>query len=339
MTHLRCIVLVDDESIPADNLQLETPAPEIITEVEYHIMEHLRLHGHEANVLPLSHDLSESMAAIQSYAPDLVVNLTEHFRGLRHLDSHVAAMLEMLGVRFTGASSVGMALCRDKALCKRILGYHRIRVPDFFTVDPGPIRISRKIRYPQVVKPALEDGSDGISLASVVQTLEELTTRIRMIHDTMNQPVICEQYIRGRELYASVLGERRLTVLPPRELFFPEDQDAPNIATRRIKQDEDYRQKWNIRYDRSNLDPKLQKRIERVSRTVYRALQLRDYGRIDLRITEEGHVYVLEANANPDLTDGDEVACSAAHAGISYSQMIQKIFRCALRRTGDSSQR
>lgn len=331
-----CALLVDTEAVPHENPQLEIPHEDVVTEVEFHIAEHFRLQGIHAEIVPVTHDLRELITQLEALKPDLVFNLTEHFNGERSKDLHIASLLELLHLPYTGCSPVGLAVNRDKAMCKRILGYHRIAVPDFFTVHPGQRRMPAKLNFPRIVKPALEDGSDGISLASVVYNRKDMLQRIQQLHERMRSPVICEAFIEGRELYVSVLGNQRLTVLPPRELCFPSDRGGPMIATQKVKQDEAYRDKWGIEYGPADVSPELMRRLSRVCKKVFHLLQLRDYGRIDLRLTPQGNIYVLEANPNPDLTDGDEVAESAKQAGISYEDLIDRIVHQALKRSVDT---
>lgn len=330
---LKILLLADAEAIPEEDPQLQNPTSDMLLEAEYHIYETLVHLGHDVCVLRLLPPLPQLITEIQDYQPELVFNLTEHYKGSRSMDMHVASLLDMLGYPYTGSGPIGLAINRDKGMCKRILGYHRIHVPAFFTVAPGRKRIPANLPFPMIVKPALEDGSDGISLASVVHSPQELKQRIDIVHSSMQGPAICEQFIEGRELYVTVLGNGRLQVLPARELKFGDTQEGPFIATARVKQDHEYRKKWNIQYAQADLPSDLEKKLSRICRKAYASLQLRDYGRIDARVTGDGNIYILEANPNPDLTFGDEVASSAEHASISYSKLIDRIVRYAMKRS------
>jgi len=183
-----------------------------------------------------------------------------------------------------------------------------------------------------VVKPAFEDSSEGLSNASVVNGPAALIERATFIHERWQQPVIAEEFIEGRELYVSVIGNQRLTVLPPRECCFNADDQGPSILTYRCKWDDDYREKWNITFGFADLEPAVLKNVERVCKRAYRALQLRDYGRMDLRLTADNRLVILEANPNPDIAYGEEVAESAERTGIGYETLIDKIIRLALKR-------
>jgi D-alanine-D-alanine ligase len=224
-------------------------------------------------------------------------------------------------------------LCRDKAACKRILGYHRIRVPRFQALRPGHTRLSAKVPYPVIVKPVYEDGSDGIALASLVHNANDLEERVRMIHERMQQPAICEEFIEGREVYVAIIGNKRLQTLPAREVLFGKaDTGGPQFATSRVKLDDEYREKWGIEYAHADLPDRLEEKASYSAKRIYRLLHIRDYGRIDMRITAEGRIVFLEANPNPELTMGDEVAASAERVGIDHVKLIERIMKRAVAR-------
>lgn len=329
---LNITVLVDPVTIPPDDPHFKNPTGKPIT--EYHVCEALRLLGHHVNVLGAEYDIAAVAHALTERDPDLVFNLTEQFCGDRRLDKNIAALLELLEIPFTGAGVIGLMLARDKGLCKQILTLHKIRVPNFISLHhQRPVRIPRNLPYPMVVKPAFEDSSEGLSNASVVDDANALTERAAFIHERWQQPAIAEEYIEGRELYVSVIGNRRLQVLPPRECCFNAEGDqGPVILTYRCKWDDDYREKWNITFGFADLEPAVLKSIERVCKRAYRALQLQDYGRMDLRLTPDNRLVILEANPNPDIAYGEEVAEAAERAGIAYEPLIDKIIRLALRR-------
>ncbi|MFC1783460.1 ATP-grasp domain-containing protein, partial [Planctomycetota bacterium] len=266
--------------------------------------------------------------------PDLVFNLTEHYGGDRCLDKNITALLELLDIPYTGAGTMGLLLCRDKRLCKQLLSLHKIRVPQFISLPPGgTFQVSRKLHYPLVVKPAFEDGSEGISNASLVYNENALKERAAFVHDRWEQAAIAEEYIEGQELYVSLIGNKRLTVFPIRGCIFDYDgQEGPNLVTYRVKWNKKYQEKWNIRFTFIEFEPEIVKKIERICKKIYRVLQLRDYGRIDVRLTPDNKLVFLEANPNPDIAYGDEVAESAEKFGLSYEDLIDRILQNALRR-------
>lgn len=235
---------------------------------------------------------------------------------------------------FTGTATAGLLLCRDKRLCKQLLRLHKIRVPEFFSFPQNKnVRIPKKVHYPLVVKPAFEDSSEGISNASIVTNETALKERVEFVHQRWHQPVIAEEYIEGRELYVAVLGNKKLNVLPARECFLDcAEQGGPLLATYRVKWNKEYRKKWNITFSFAELNPSVEENIKRICKRAYRVLQLRDYGRIDLRLTPENKIVILEVNPNPDLAYGEEVAEAAEKSGLSFEKFIEQIVNLALRR-------
>ncbi len=332
---MKLVVLIDIEAVMEEDPAFEGRTDAVRQTMEFQVIHALRDLGHAVEVLSLQADVIQTMTSLREKAPDVVFNLTEHFGGDRRKDACVAAMLDLLGLVSTGASTAGLMLCRDKAVCKRVLGYHRIRQPSFHEVPVGRARPAGRLTFPMIVKPLFEDGSDGISLASVVRTPAELEERIALMHGKMKQPAICEEFIEGREIYVALLGNERLQALPPRELIFgPREAGGPTIATARVKFDEAYRKKWGIEYRHAEIDPVLEKRIARIGKRVFRLLSMRDYGRVDLRITPDNDVVFLEANPNPALGIEDDVAESARRAGLAYPQLIERIVQLAARRRG-----
>lgn len=329
---LNITVLVDEATIPADDPDFANVAETPIT--EYHVIRALRSLGHRVSVLGVMDNVAALVNTLTEQKPDLVFNLTEEFGGDRRLDKNIAALLEILGVPFTGSGATGLMLCRDKRLCKQLLSHHRIRVPGFVSLPLNqPIRAPRTLGYPLVVKPAFEDGSEGIANASLVAGEAALAERTRFVHNRWEQPVIAEEYIKGRELYITILGNNKLVVYPIRECFFNYDGDeGPALATYRVKWDREYRQKWNITFGFAELDEAMVVRIDRVCKKVYHVLQIRDYGRIDLRLTPDDKLVVLEANPNPDLARGEDVAEAAERGGISHEELIDRIVNLAMRR-------
>ncbi len=328
---LNITVLVDPVTIQSDDPHFRKRPKKPVT--EYHVCEALRVLGHTVTVLGAEYDIAAVARSLTDQAPDLVFNLTEQFCGDRRLDKNIAGLLELLEIPFTGAGPVGLMLARDKRLCKQILTLHRIRVPHFVSLPLNrKIHVPKKLPYPMVVKPAFEDSSEGLSNASVVNGPAALIERATFIHERWQQPVIAEEFIDGRELYVSVIGNQRLTVLPPRECCFNADDQGPSILTYRCKWDDDYREKWKITFGFAELEPSVLKNVERVCKRAYRALQLRDYGRMDLRLTPDNRLVILEANPNPDIAYGEEVAESAERTGIGYEALIDKVIRLALKR-------
>ena len=202
--------------------------------------------GHQTGHLAIFDDLDLLRQKLQAFEPDLIFNLADQFKNNRAFDQNIVSFLEMHGLAFTGCGSTGLTLCKHKGISKKILGYHRIRVPEFVTIPRGRRGVRpRRLKFPIVVKPLKEEASYGISQASFVETDEQFRERVQFIHEKHDNDVIAEEYIAGRELYVSILGNHRLTVFPIRELVFKEvPPDEPKMATYRAKWDEEYLKRW-----------------------------------------------------------------------------------------------
>jgi len=289
--------------------------------------------GHTAEYLAIFDDLDLLRRKLEAFQPDVIFNLADQFKNNRAFDQNIASFLELHGVAFTGCGSTGLTLCKHKAISKQILGYQRIRVPEF-TVIPRGRRASRpaRLRFPLLVKPLKEEASYGISQASFVETDAQLRERVRFIHDSFDCDVIAEEYIAGRELYVSILGNQRLSVFPIRELVFEEvPPDEPRIATHRAKWDAAYRKRWGLHYRFARgLAPSLERAIVQTCKRIYRVLAIDGYARVDLRVTPGGEIYFIEANPNPHLAADEDFAQSARKAGVSYPQLIERIIRTGL---------
>lgn len=328
-----------DITVLVDEWTVQTPDPEFTEEpdtpmTEFHVVDSLRQLGHNVSVVGVSEDVVALATHLSEHKCDLAFNLTEQIAGDRLMDKNIVGILEIMGIPYTGSGPMGLMLSRDKRLCKQLLSLHRIRVPGFVSLPIGrKIRVPKSLKYPLVVKPAYEDGSEGISNASLVTNEKALEDRVSYVHESWHQPVIAEEYVEGREFYVSVIGNQRLSVLPIRECKLGEgDPDGPVMATYSVKHNAKYRERWNIKFGFAELEPDVFRRIERTCKNVYRILHLRDYGRLDLRLTPEGRITILECNPNPDLAYGEEVAESAEQAGIAYEKFIDKIIRFALAR-------
>ncbi len=313
------------------DLSAELATPEWRTESD--VLRALRSLGHTVEHLAIYDDLDLLRQKVASYAPDVIFNLADQFKNNRAFDQNIVSYLELHGVPFTGCGSTALTLCKNKAISKKILGYHGIRVPDFATVARGdrPAR-PKRLKFPILVKPLNEEASLGIAQASFVETDEQFNERVQFIHDSISADAIAEEYIAGRELYVSVLGDRRLQVFPIRELVFKKvPPDEPKIATFRAKWDEAYRKDWGLENRfAEGLDPAVVRAMERTCRRIYRLLTLDAYARIDLRLTASGEPVFIEANPNPVLASDEDFAESAVATGITYPKLIGRIVRLGL---------
>jgi D-alanine-D-alanine ligase len=288
--------------------------------------------GHDVDSLPVFDDVASIVDKVKGFVPDVVFNLTESFHSSRANEPNIPALLELMKVRYTGAKPDGIILCKDKALAKKVLHYHRLRVPHFvISPESRPLKRLRRFVFPAFVKPVAEESSDGIARASFAKSEEEALERAHFIHEKFHCDALIEEYIDGRELYVSVLGYRKLTVFPPREIFFEQmPDDEPKFATFKAKWDEAYRTKWGIKNGPAReLPAGIPEQLARMARKVYRVLKIRGLGRIDVRLTPAGEVVIIEANPNPSLASDEDFAQSAAAAGIEYDTLIQKLLDTA----------
>jgi D-alanine-D-alanine ligase len=289
--------------------------------------------GHEVLPIGLRDDLSVLRKAIEDFNPHIAFNLLEEFHGVSVYDHHVVSYLELMKRRYTGCNPRGLLLAHDKALSKQILSYHRVPVPEFNVFPLGKrVRRPKKLPFPLFVKSLTEEGSVGISRASLVQDDAQLTERVQFVHEHLGTDAIAERFILGRELYVGVIGNHRLQTFPTWELTMPNrDESSPLIATSKVKWDVDYQKKVGLRYARAEgLSEALEQRLARLCKRAYRNLNLTGYARMDLRLTEAGEIYLLEANPNPQLSYGDEFAESAEAVGISYPQLLERIVKLGL---------
>ncbi len=244
----------------------------------------------------------------------------------------------MQGLPFTGCGPTGLTLCKHKGISKKVLSYHRIHTPDFVTIARGKrIARPRRLKFPILVKPLKEEASYGISQASFVEADEQFKERVQFIHEKYDNDAIAEEYIEGRELYVSILGNDRLQVFPIRELVFKEvPPDEPKIATYKAKWDEEYRKRWGLQNRfAEGIDPAVAARIEQICKRIYRLLTIDGYARLDLRLTSNNEVYFIEANPNPILAEDEDFAQAALKASLPYPQLIDRIVRLGLNTVRD----
>jgi D-alanine-D-alanine ligase len=299
-------------------------------EMEYQIADALRQKGHDVLLVGVRNDLQYLVQFLEEARPDLVFNAVEAFHGNAGLEYLVPGMLEAEGYHYTGSPPLALLVSRNKAMSKKVLAYHGIRVPAFVTCRPGEtLTLPDSLHFPLIVKPLQSDASAGIAQASVVQDKAALADRVAMIHERFDQPAIAEEFVEGRELYVSLIGNGdELDILPITEMVFDKRRTRPEerIATQSAKWDEEYRARKGIRNVFARpLARATRARIEHICRTAFRALWLRDYARLDVRVTADGEVWVLEANANPFISYGHDMANAAEKAGMGYYEFIERL--------------
>ena len=290
--------------------------------------------GHEVIPLGIHDDIDPFLKIVKEEKPDLVFNMSEAFSGQRNFEPNLTALMELVGVPFTGAGPMSLQLCKDKGLTKSILGYHEISTPHFLVAKksrPFPLSALRKFPFPAFIKPLQLESSEVISQLSYASNEKEALARVKYIHDKLGVDAIVEEFIHGREVYVSILGNEKLSVFPARELFFKQvPENEPKFATYKSKWDQDYRKKWGI--DSGWLDelPDLtQKKLNEVCKKIYRLLNIQGFGRIDLRIRDE-EIYFIEANPNPSISKKEDYALSAHKAGLDYDELIARIVSLSL---------
>jgi D-alanine-D-alanine ligase len=336
MRKKRVLVLMHADLVPPDDIAGKPDEQVIEYKTEYDVVTGLREQGHEVEPLGLYDDLTPLRRAIQNFKPHIVFNLLEEFHGEPMLDQNVVSFLELVRVPYTGCNPRGLMLARDKALSKKILYYHRIRVPRFAVVAAGR-KLKRKparLTYPLIVKSQVEEASIGIAEASIVNSDDKLAERIEFMHAKVGTSLILEQYVDGRELYVGIMGNARLQTLPVWELEMRRLRaDAPMIATRRAKWNRKFQERRGVEIGPArDLPPEVEGLLVKTTKRLYRLLQLSGYARVDFRLDTQGRPYFLEANPNPDIGYGEEFAEAAEAAGIDYGPLLDRIIAIGLRK-------
>lgn len=336
---LRIIVLVHEDLVPPETLDGLSEKEKIEVKTEFDVITTLKKMGHEVFPIGLYNQLNVIGNALLEHKPHIAFNLLEEFHGYPLYDQHVVSYLELMKQAYTGCNPRGMTLAHDKALTKMILAYHRLPVPNF-AVFPMNRKIKRpkRLTFPLLVKSISEEGSVGIAQASIVYDDEKLKQRVEFIHRQNKTAAIVEQYIKGREIYVGLIGNTNIQTYTPWELVMEKlPEGSENIATLKVKWDPAYQERVGVKTQASELTPEQHKFIERLSKRIYRYLFLSGYARLDYRLTEDGQFYLLEANPNPQIACNEDFADSAAHSGVPYDQLLQKIITVGLNYSGQVS--
>ncbi|GAA4459615.1 D-alanine--D-alanine ligase [Novipirellula rosea] len=334
MSSLRILVLVRDGHVPPLTLEGVDEKELDNWKAEFDVCDTLRHIGHEVLPIGVYDDLTPIREALREFKPDITFMMLEEFHGVVTYDFAVISYLELMQQPYTGCNPRGLLLSKDKALSKKVLTYHRIPTPRFAVFPAGrTIHRPKKLSFPLFVKSAIEDASFGIAQASIVHNDEALVERVKFIHDKTNDDAMAEQYIEGRELYVGVIGNNRLQTFPPWEMVFTKmPDDIAKIATRQVKWNHKYQEKHGITTEEAkDLDDATKLKISRLCKRVYRALNMSGYARMDLRMTDKGEIFVIEANANPNIEYGEDFSESAETIGITYEMLLQKILNLGLR--------
>jgi D-alanine-D-alanine ligase len=319
---------------------LEPPVDPVIEQ----ITSTLETLDHEVTRVSADADVVPVVTELRKLQPDLVFNLAESFADKSALESNVAALLNLLDLHYTGSSPAGLLIAGDKTLTKKVLGFHGIQAPEFATIYRGAVDWAGNIKFPVIVKPPQEDASIGITGKSIVHDLKSLFDTIHSLQSEFGQPVLVEQFIEGREFYVGVLGNVTAEALPIVEMDFSAlPPGMPRIASWEAKWGADgsgagagAEESAEFAGTKSvfptDLDEALVERIQKVAVLAFDALRLRDYARIDLRVTPEGEIFVIEVNPNCYLERDAEFARAAQCAGMSYHALIARIVDLATAR-------
>lgn len=334
MRRLRVVVLTHEDLVPPESVEGLSEKEIQSFKREHGVVQGLRELGHEVVVLGVSNDLMPIRRLVEEWQPHIVFNLLMEFQDVGAYQVHVASYLELLNVPYTGCNPAGILLTRDKPLAKKILRYHRIPTPAFAVFPRGQkVRLPRFLHFPLFVKPVEEEASYGIAQASIVNDLERAQERVAFVHEKVGMDAIAEEYIDGRELTISVLGNQRLATFPVWEMFFENlSPGTAPIATARVKWDLEYQRRLGIKVGPADALPEeTERRIARLAKRIFRVLNLSGYARLDLRLGADGRVFVIEVNATPDITYDEDFAQSAQEAGLPYPQLLQRILALGLR--------
>ena len=333
MKRHRILLMTHEQLVPPESIAGLTDKEVDLIRTEYDVYSTLCKLGHNVRVLGVGDRLSELRETIRAWKPHVVFNLLEEFSGIPAYDQHVVAFLELVRQRYTGCNPRGLMLSRDKVLTKQVLAWHRVATPAFQLFPLGKRFVEpKKLKFPLFVKSATEDASLGIAQASIIEDMASLRERVMFIHDRVQSDALVEEYIDGRELYIGVLGNTRLTTLPVWEMNFGTLSEVHSgIATRKVKWDRSYQKKHGITTGPAQgLSDAEVVRLVRLAKRICRSLHISGFARLDFRMRADGSVFLLEANANPDLTRGEDLAESAATIGIDYEALISRIVNLGL---------
>ena len=299
--------------------------------VEAYVFESLRASYRNVGIVPFEPKIVGTIEALRALKPRIVFNLTEWIDGDRTLDQAITGLLEIMKLPYTGTGPEGMQLARDKALSKTIVAGHGVDVPRYFVLNSGDRVRNPGLAYPLIVKPQFGDASEEIRKNSVVKSELELRTRVKVMRNRIDEPLICEEFIPGRDLYVALLGNEPEVMRPVQLVIGKKGASAPQFATYRLKNDGAYRTRWRIHWREARLDRAIARAINDASRRIFHALKLRDYARLDYRLTPDGRLVFIEANPNPDLHP-HAMGIDLCFAGVNHGDAIRRIVEAARKR-------
>lgn len=308
-----------------------------VLEEREHVQKVLQQAGYQTLLFNMNGDIKRLIRFLEEKEPDLIFNLCESVGNESIHEMHVAGIYELMGIPYTGASAFVLGTCLHKTRVKEILTAHKIPTPRYVVyrniADLEANGLS--LNFPLIVKPSREDASVGIDNDSVVENLSALRKRVRYIFSRYDQPALAEEYIAGREINVAILGNQRPVVLPISEIDFSGlPENYPKIVT--------YNAKWmqgtpefigTVGKCPADLPADVEKKVKEIALKVYRLMGLRDYARVDMRLTKNLTPYVIEVNPNPDISDDAGFARSARAYGLPFEETVCKIVEYALERS------
>lgn len=298
------------------------------------MVEKLKKSGFSAYSLNIKDNIDTFFSDYFTNKPDVVFNFIELFRESVELEASIVGLYELLDICYTGAPPMALVNCQNKQITKRILKHYGINTPEFFYIDKKNYKIRNSLKFPLIVKPALEDASVGIDNNAIVHNNRELRQRIEYVFDKINQTALVEEYIDGRELNVSILGDEKPIALPISEIDFSQMPDhLYNIVS--------YQAKWVPTHEAyhktipvcpAKLTKKIENNIKEIALKSFKIMGVRDYARVDIRLDKNLNPFVLEVNPNPDLTEDAGFMRSAKAAGYSYVKTLKEIIMLAYKR-------
>jgi len=307
---------------------------------EYNFMkDKLIEEGFDCYTLNLFDDINNLINDVKNNNPDVIFNFVELYKENPRLEMNIVGLYELLGIPYTGSPPLALANCQNKAMAKRQLNVNGIKTPPFFRVSDIPKKIKHDLKFPLIVKPAFEDASVGIENESIVNNKDELLSRMEHVIENFTQPVLIEEFIEGRELNVAIFEDEGMRALPISEIDFTEMPDhLHNIVS--------YQAKWDPHHESyhktipicpAKLPKRIEKKAKEIAMKAFKVMGCRDYARVDIRLSQDNKLFVLEVNPNPDLTEGAGFMRSAEAAGMSYSQVLKKLVNMAYARRGKVS--
>ncbi len=304
-----------------------------------YIQEKLVEEGFDCYTFNLFDDINILINDVKKNQPDVIFNFVELYKDDPKLEMNVVGLFELMGIPYTGSPPLALANCQNKVMAKKLLNINRIKTPPYFLAADLPERIKHDLKYPLIVKPAFEDASVGIENESIVFNKNELLMRMELVMQKFTQPVLIEEFIEGRELNIAVFQDEGTRALPISEIDFTEMPDhLQNIVS--------YQAKWDPQHESyhktipicpANLPKKIESKAKEIAIHAFNIMGCRDYARVDVRLSKDDQLFVLEVNPNPDLTEGAGFMRSAEAHGLSYSEVLKRLVNMAYARKGKVS--